>query len=297
MKAKTKKTHFSKKNITKKNITKKMKKDQCAPKTSFDFTCYNSEALHKMKDLWNKRHSDKKIHSNDPKEIWRYLKYFLSNSCNRESCWLRQNFIKHNLDKNLLNYTFAPKYPKEWEKNPDEWLNSIDILNVMSQYEKKYSCFEFLGPSPIDYDTHKLYGECVWEELCKFNLNQYLKNGKTKIGVIFNLDEHTEDGSHWVALFINTKKNMIYYFDSYGDKIPNKIKKFVDMVKKQSGIIGEQYKFTYNKMRHQYKESECGMYSIYFIIKMLDDKSFTYFLDNSIPDKEMIKLRKKYFNY
>ena len=26
------------------------------------------------------------------------------------------------------------------------------------QYEKTYKCFEFLGPSPIDYDTHKMYG-------------------------------------------------------------------------------------------------------------------------------------------
>ena len=38
-----------------------------------------------------------------------------------------------------------------------------------------YKNFEFMGPSPIDFDTHKLYGECVWEELCKISLKQ-LKN-------------------------------------------------------------------------------------------------------------------------
>ena len=47
---------------------------------------------------------------------------------------------------------------------------NIDILNVMKQYEHIYPNFEFIGPSPIDYDTHLSYGECVWEELCKFNL-------------------------------------------------------------------------------------------------------------------------------
>ena len=56
----------------------------------------------------------------------------------------------------------------------------------MRQYEKAYKCFTFLGPSPIDYDTRKLYGQCIWQELCqtpkfkKFNIEAY-KPGKSKI--------------------------------------------------------------------------------------------------------------------
>ena len=42
----------------------------------------------------------------------------------------------------------------------------------MKQYENTYKCFEFIGPSPIDYDQHLSYGECVWEELCKFSLKE-----------------------------------------------------------------------------------------------------------------------------
>ena len=76
----------------------------------------------------------------------------------------------------------------------------------MKQYEKTYKCFDFIGPSPIDYDKHVSYGECVWEELCEFSLNKQIKEGKTKIGIIFNLDPHHKPGSHWVAMFINTKK-------------------------------------------------------------------------------------------
>ena len=29
----------------------------------------------------------------------------------------------------------------------------MDILDVMKQYEKAYKCFEFMGPTPIDFDT------------------------------------------------------------------------------------------------------------------------------------------------
>ena len=42
----------------------------------------------------------------------------------------------------------------------------------MKQYENVYKCFEFLGPSPIDYDTHMHNGDCVWEDLCEFNLKK-----------------------------------------------------------------------------------------------------------------------------
>ena len=77
--------------------------------------------------------------------------------------------------------TFAPLQPISWKRKPTEWLSSVDIQKVMKQWENAYKCFEFIGPTPIDFDSHKLYGECVWEELCKFNLSSFLKKNKTKI--------------------------------------------------------------------------------------------------------------------
>ena len=44
------------------------KTDKCSPKKSGDvlkFTCYTKDALFKLKDIWNARHSDNKILSND----------------------------------------------------------------------------------------------------------------------------------------------------------------------------------------------------------------------------------------
>ena len=164
-------------------------------------------------------------------------------------------------------------------------------------YEKTYENFEFLGPSPIDYDTHKAYGECVWEELCEFNLRDNLKEGKTKVGIIFNTDPHTEDGEHWVALYMDLKKGKIYYFDSYGEEIPSQIDKFSDNVIKQANSIGRNnFKKHISKKRHQFSESECGMYSLYFLIQMLKGTTFKKFTSKRIKDSYMMKLRKIYFN-
>ena len=291
---------------TKKNKNKKRRKTRklkikCAPKTEGDtlpYTCYTKKGLHKLKNIWNRKHPDRKITSNRPRNIWKALHYALNTSCNRESCWLRHKSIKNDIDLETKEYTFAPEAPKEWKENPNEWLTSIDILEVMKQYEKTYKCFDFIGPSPIDYDKHVSYGECVWEELCEFSLNKQIKEGKTKIGIIFNLDPHHKPGSHWVAMFINTKKREIYYLDSYGEKIPRQINKFANKVKKQSLKIGnkKEYKLIENKRRHQFSESECGMYSLYFIIQMLKGYPFSKFLKKRIKDKYMIKLRKIYFN-
>ena len=281
----------------KKNDDEYFKKTNCSPNPDKkNYSCYSDKSLHRMKQLWNIRHPMNKIKSNDSKVIWNSLKENMSNSCNKESCWLRSNFMKGNLDNELLNYTFAPKAPSEWKNNPDEWLSSVDIEKVMKQYEKFYKCFAFLGPSPIDFDKHKLYGECVWEELCKFNLSQEIKDQKNKIGVIFNTHPHYKEGEHWISLFINIKKKNIIYFDSNGNKPPGEVSKFIDDIIKQGNQLGIDFKYYENKIEHQETESECGMYSLYFIIEMLKDTNPEYFLKNKIHDQEVFKLRNKYFN-
>jgi hypothetical protein len=203
------------------------------------------------------------------------------------------------LESDLLE-AFAPEAPKEWNINPNEWLSSLDILKVMNQYEKKYKCFDFLGPSPIDYDSHKLHGECVWEELCNFDLEKYIRNGYTKIGIVFNLDPHYKGGSHWVSLFINIKHKKIFFFDSTGEPIPKQIEKFVNTVIKQGKeqVVPIYFKFDQNyPIEHQYGNTECGIYSIFFITHMLEDKITGHYLKTHIlKDKYIENFRKVYYN-
>ena len=286
---------------TKKKKTK-LFKPKCSPKKKGDvlpFTCYTVKGLHKIKNIWNKKHKDRKILTNKPRNIWRALQYIFNESCNKESCWIKQKCISENIDIETKDYTFAPKAPESWKENPREWLTSTDIVEVMKQYEKKHKNFDFIGPSPIDYDKHLAYGECVWEELCEFSLEKSLSDGKTQIGIIFNLDKHNQDGSHWIAMYINTDKRHIYFLDSYGEKMPRQVQKFKTKVQKQSLKIGngKKYKLFENKKRHQYSDSECGMYSLYFIIQLLEGVSFNKFVKTRVKDDYMMKLRKIYFNH
>lgn len=285
-----------------KTKNKNFKKLNCSPTNENSinkFTCYDTDDLLKLKNIWNARHPDKPMNTNNPKKIWRQLKNYYATICNKESCWVRQMVKNSKLKKDLLN-SFAPKSPEEWKKNPNEWLSSLDIIQVMNQYEKKYKNFDFMGPSPIDYDTHILNGNCVWEELCHFNLFNHLKKGYNKIGVIFNTDPHDKGGEHWISLFIDVNKKIIFFFDSVGDPIPEQIKKFVDKVIEQGKELKSPIHFKFDQnypVDHQKGNTECGMYSLYFIIHMLENKiSSNYLKTHRLDDKYVEKFRKIYFN-
>jgi hypothetical protein len=170
----------------------------------------------------------------------------------------------------------------------------------MKQYEKAYKCFDFIGPSPIDFDTRKLYGECVWEELCNFNLHNMIKKGKTKIGIIFNTDPHNKPGQHWISMFINIKKGVIFFFDSTGDDAPPEVKKLINRIRKQGLAMNPpiNFKVDSNKgVEHQYGNTECGVYSIFFIVHMLEDKvTENYLKTHILKDEYMQEFRHIYFN-
>ena len=54
------------------------------------------------------------------------------------------------------------------------------------------------------------------------NLPNKVKDG----AYIINLDEYSDIGTHWIALYVNTKTAT--YFDSFGvENIPKEIKKFI----------------------------------------------------------------------
>ena len=277
-------------------LRKTVKSKRCSPSSPYNYTCFNSRSILKLRDYWNIRHPDKLIKTNNIKLIWKQLNRYLSRVCNNESCWLRQQFIKNNLDKNLLEYTFAPTAPQSWKLNKNEWLNSLDIINVMNQLEKTFNNFEFIGPSPIDFDKHKMDGECIWEDLCTFNLINLIKKGKNKIGIIFNIDPHYKSGSHWVALYIDIINSKIIYWDSVAEKIPGEITRLIKRIMHQGKRINVNFEYTKNNIEHQRKNTECGIYSIYFIESMLRSNNPTLFTKR-IPDEEIENLRTIYFNH
>jgi hypothetical protein len=313
------KTRRLKQNIhNKKRITKRKRADtfskmNCSPavkgKASIRDSCLTPDVLIQLKQYYNSSHPSQPIKYNAPAKIWGSLRRKL-NKCDKEDCWLdliHDASVRKSMDKEI----FAPDQPSSWKKNPNTWLTNYDIYDVLRQYENKYPQFCVIRPSAIDFDD-KIGGTqsnmCVTEDLCTFDLIQHINEGKTKFGIVFNLDKHDQPGSHWVSLFIDIDDEYVFYMDSVGDPVPHEIQVFVDRVIKQGLQSNKHMNFYENSpMQHQTGDTECGVYSLYFIITMLtgqtdkltfdtvDDK-ISFFKNQRIPDKYISKFRKIYFN-
>ena len=79
---------------------------------------------------------------------------------------------------------------------------------------------------------------------------------------VINLDEHSDIGTHWVALWVNN--NNVTYFDSFGvEHIPKEIIKFIENKKTKTNIFRIQ----------AYDSIMCEYFCIGFIDFMFKGKS------------------------
>jgi hypothetical protein len=291
--------------LTKNKSKKHFNRLKCHPKNkSFKKTsCLDLETLLLLKKIWNKRHPDSKINARTKGTIWKKIKTNLSDSCNHEMCWIDSVLQNTKNKERLKQDLFVPKMPDSWKKNSTEWLSSIEISDVLKQYEDKYNDFIFIGPSPIDFDSTNVsdaYGNdvCVWPELCNFNLDKHIASGINRIGMVFNLDKHYQDGSHWVSMFLDIPSRRVSYFDSAGNGPPNEVKTLCENIKEQANKMNISLKFDNNEnIQHQLYNTECGMYCLYFIITLLTKKhNPNHFKKSIIRDNLVKKFRTIYFN-
>jgi hypothetical protein len=282
-------------------------------------TCFSLESLCRMVAAWNIKCATTK--HGTPITIREHKGYLvteltkaLSDVCNDQLCWLEQDFIKALNDAEIDDNTFLPKI----SQGKFVWLNTTNIKQSMEQQETIYPDFKFLGCVPIDFDSLPQYG------IRDMNLDELYLSGIRRMGIIFNLDEHWQGGSHWVSMFMNLKKNQVYFFDSCGKKPVKRIRDLVNRIstwcyhrnikksrKKledssiEDSFMGKEPNFIekriksikYNTDVHQQEDSECGVYSINFIRRMNKGETFEHICDNPTDDAEMNECRKIYFRF
>ena len=259
----------------------------CAPGCTYsDGSCLSDESVRKIADSYNTDTdvSDEQIDTSLPKKnIVQRLENKLGKTHKK---WLLQNCVKRLNDSTINNYTFKPKRPEGKYK----WLSTPDISKVLKQYEKVYKDFEFYGPVPVDFAT-------IVTDLNDLDLKDaYNNKNKSKFGIIYNLDEHYKSGSHWVSSYLDLNKNEFSYFDSYATNPPKRIFSFMKKVKEYcKKIFNKNIELKINKKRFQYANSECGVYSIFYILEHLQGKSFEQITNRPVNDETVNQNRLKYY--
>ena len=178
--------------------TKKIKK-RSLKRAAFDGTCFSEDELHKIIREWNILHPNDKIlldttTSGGPpssKILYSAIAAKIATpSCKTEYCWVKKR-LPGRLSKKLIE-NFRPEMPASWHRNNTEWLSTSNIEDVMNQYQDEFDNFSFRGAVPIDFDKVLAPNQCVSNLVCTMNLRKLKKSGKTKIGIVFNLDEHNK---------------------------------------------------------------------------------------------------------
>lgn len=230
-----------------------------------------------LRTVYNSEHaSEPAIPSGDAQDVWDALKKRLHSHCTTGT---PECIIASMLSK--------PRAPSSWAANPEEWLSSDDIDAIEKQFEKAFINYHYLGTFPIDFDKQSETGKCLVSALCSLDIKELYDRGTTQIGITFNTDLSTGPGEHWVAIFCDLGSEFEYpritYFDSYSQKPEKEIQVLMKRWKERwdgLGIHAKPMVLSYNKTRHQYQDSECGMYCIYFHLCCLLQIS----MEKRIPD-------------
>ena len=100
------------------------------------------------------------------------------------------------------------------------------------------------------------------------NLPNKIKDG----AYVINLDEYSNIGNHWIALYV--KNNVVTYFDSFGvEHIPKEIKTFIKNRNIKTNIFRIQ----------AYDSIMCGYFCIGFINFMFKGKTLTEYTNLFSP--------------
>ena len=88
-----------------------------------------------------------------------------------------------------------------------------------------------------------------------------------------------------LSLFINlnpkSKNYGCYYYDSNGRGAPLEVKNFVsNVISQNSKLTNKELKFYQNTIKHQFKNSECGIFSLHFMDQCLKNVSFNSFINS-----------------
>lgn len=208
--------------------------------------------------------------------------------CHGEDYCLTQQLIEQFMKDELQNIktSFKPVGPN----GSTEWLTNFHINDVLIDEERKLKDFKFLGAIPIDCASVN------WCSLYNLSFDDLLKEGKSRIGIVYNLDQHDQSGSHWVALFLNLKAAQIYYADSAGSKPTPHAQSFIDSAK---SWMKQKYQrepdYRYNTVRYQYDNSECGVYACNFILRLLSGETFDHIVQHPLKFEQINGCRNVYF--
>ncbi len=230
----------------------------------------------------------------NPQEVLKYL--------DSESIFIN-NEIKDNI-LSKYNKNSLPSKPLG-PRSSNKWLSDGHINGVLSKLEKESGGEYYNFTCTLMNFNEKVIDNFINSpnERKLRNISKVISENIKKIkcyGCVMNTDT-THDckgntcGSHWVCIFIDCRKMpdtpwTVEYFDSVGDPPPDLIvgwlNKLVDDLHNLRNNLCETggVNLECNRIGHQRKNTECGVYCCYYISSRVTGVPHSRFQGNPIQD-------------
>lgn len=242
--------------------------------------------------------------------------------CNSEFCVVTHpEFKKHVIRKNIiskkdLEQNAKQRFKIKGPRNNVDWLSNYDIDTTLQDWACKFEDFFPCPFAMIDFNKTNDYLNVL--NLVDIYLGKYAKIctlGKINIpcrtfGCAINTDVSSGKGKHWMAIFVDMRgpEWSVEFFNSAGDRPQSSIVQWMARTKQylddfiqnnQNGGLTTTKPvkiLTAASVSHQESNTECGLYTLFYIRCRLENVPHSRFLeDNEIPDESMIEFRKHCF--
>ena len=134
----------------------KVTRKKCSNFKTRKISCFTTKKLQELRKIWNKANTNKRIRRKDilttnkkisKKKLWKELSIRLNTEDDSKwkSILSRSDNISIKSINKITEDVFAPKVPYSWDKKPDTWLSTDDIVEILKYFEKNIQNLNFMN--------------------------------------------------------------------------------------------------------------------------------------------------------
>lgn len=228
---------------------------------------------------------DKIFHTNDINEIKTMT------HCKSEACILKSSKVRAAIPRERINQELSTNFKVEGPRDNTNLLNNVVIDNTLKLWVQEFPDFFPCHFAMMDFKQTQEEFETI--DLCKV-----FESGKKIFACVLNTDVSSGPGKHWVSVVVNARNLsniQIMYYNSAGNPPPKPVVEWMERRRHELKKLGKPDVIPITRVRHQKSDTECGVYSLYFIRCCLDGVEPSFFFDNVISDEAMMEFRKHCF--
>jgi len=248
--------------------------------------------------------------------------------CDSESCVITHPSLRSFIvDQNIMSrrdikQELDLRYKAAGPRDNVNLLSNVHLDETLRRWARVFPEFFPCPFAMIDFDRNGDYlGRVDLPKILRGEVSANLGPGIghvrrkfTCFGCIVNTDVSSGPGKHWVELFVDARPPpgepwTVEYFNSAGNPPPKAIVKWMertrdDLARYRATLPGCEDKkkcpvesISVTSVDHQDSQTECGVYTLYYIRRRLEGTSYKFFFEEFVPDAAMTAFRAHIFRH